>query len=218
MSTPDTRERVLDTAERLFSENGFAATSLRSITAEAGVNLAAVNYHFGSKEALVKEVFARRIRPLNQERIGLLDAAEGEAGGDPVPLERILEALVGPGLRMARDPERRAVVMRLLGRTYTEPSDDLRGILVEQFGEMKERFGAALRRTLPHLGREDFFWRLHFVIGAIAQTMADPQRLRMLSDGICDPYDVEETVTQLVQFLAAGLRAPVAAPKAGGRR
>lgn len=216
MSTPDTRERILNAAEQLFAAQGFAATSLRSITGEAGVNLAAIHYHFGSKEALIREILARRIRPLNEERLDLLGAMEAEAGDRPVPLERILEALVGPGLRMARDPKRREVVTRLLGRTYTEPSHELRMVFVEQFSEVKERFGAAFRRALPHLSAGDFFWRLHFVIGAISQTMADPKRLEMLCDGACDPYDVEETVSQLVRFLAAGLRAPPAGQPAGG--
>lgn len=215
MSTQATQERILAAAERLFADQGLAATSMRSITAAAKVNLAAVHYHFGSKEALVQEVFARRIRPLNEERLRLLDAHEASAGDGPVPLEAILEAFVAPSLSTARTPSERASITRLLGRTYTEPSDALRKIFAEQFGEIRDRFGAALRRTLPDLPPKDLFWRLHFAIGAMAQTMADPHRIESLSGGLCDPFDIEEATTQLVRFLTAGMNAPATKPGAG---
>jgi len=116
----DTKERILDAAERLFAVTGFEATSLRNITAEADVNLAAVNYHFGSKEKLTEAVFSRRLEPMNRERIALLDALEAHGGPDSRNLEAIVEAFVGPPLRMSRDPERGGpAFMRLLGKRGT---------------------------------------------------------------------------------------------------
>ena len=100
----DTKEKMLRAAESLFSEHGFTATSVRMITAEADVNLAAMHYHFGSKEKLIIELFAWRLDPLNRERLELLDQFEAEAGEEPPALERILEAFVGPPIRLSRDP------------------------------------------------------------------------------------------------------------------
>src|SRR5690349_7711707 len=105
-TSADTKTRILDAAEQLFMEHGFEATSLRSLTAAAGVNLAAVNYHFGSKEELFQAVLTRRLDPMNQERIELLERVEREAGGKPSTVEKILFAMLIPALRLARDEER----------------------------------------------------------------------------------------------------------------
>src|SRR5512134_142774 len=105
-TSADTKTRILDAAEELFMEHGFEATSLRSLTASAGVNLAAVNYHFGSKEELFQAVLTRRLDPMNLERIDLLTALEKAAAPRPVPCERILGAMLIPPLKLARDHER----------------------------------------------------------------------------------------------------------------
>src|SRR3954471_10629137 len=102
-TSPDTKTRILDAAERLFVEHGFEATSLRQLTSAAGVNLAAVNYHFGSKEELFQSVLTRRLDPMNQERIELLEKLERESGGKPVGVEKILSSMLIPALRLARD-------------------------------------------------------------------------------------------------------------------
>jgi AcrR family transcriptional regulator len=212
-----TKARILDAAERLFSEHGFAGTSVRAITAEAGVNLAAVHYHFGSKEAVIRAVFARRLEPLNEERLELLDAAEAKAGGRPVPLKTILEIFIGPVLRLRRDPAKGGTrLMRLMGRTFTESGDLILSIFREQFGPVAKRFTAALHKTLPELPSEELFWRMHFMIGAMAHTMADTFRLKMLSRGACDASDTEAVLARLVAFVAAGMRAPL--PVSGGKR
>src|ERR1051325_3683820 len=105
-TSPDTKTRILDAAESLFVEHGFEATSLRQLTAAAGVNLAAVNYHFGSKEVLFQAVLTRRLDPMNQERIELLEALEREAGAKPASCEKVLFAMLIPALRLARDEKR----------------------------------------------------------------------------------------------------------------
>lgn len=199
----DTKTRILDSAEQLFAENGFAATSLRAVTGHAKVNLAAVHYHFGSKEALVEAVFGRRLRPLNDERLELLEACEAEGGG----LDAILRALIGPALRLSRSHSD-DVVMRLLGRMYSEPGQKIQEIFTEQFREVAMRFTAALRVVLPGLPAPEFFWRVHFMIGAMAHTMVDAHRIQFLSGGMCDPSDVEGNIDRLVAFVGAGFRAP----------
>jgi len=207
--TPGTKDRILDAAEKLFADEGFTATSLRAITTEAGVNLAAVNYHFGSKDRLIEAVFERRLAPLNHERISLLDALEGS---DENPsLEGILEAFVGPPLRLHRDTDRGGpTFMRLLGRTLTEPSQAIHEIFVRQFAEIAARFTPALERALPVLPPDEVFWRMHFAIGSMAHTMCDTFRLKLLSAGRCDAgEDIDATIRRLVSFIAAGLRAPV---------
>jgi AcrR family transcriptional regulator len=213
--TPGTKDRILDAAEKLFSDQGFGETSLRAITTEADVNLAAVNYHFGTKDRLMEAVFERRLAPLNHERIALLDALE--ASDENPPLERILEAFVGPPLRLHRDIDRGGpIFMRLLGRTLTEPSQAVIEIVVRQFAEIAARFTPALERALPFLPPDEVFWRMHFAIGAMAHTMCDSFRLKVISAGRCNAgEDIDATIRRLVSFIAAGLRAPVSTDTRG---
>ena len=206
-----TKERILDTAERLFAAQGYAATSLRGIIAEAGVNLAAVHYHFHSKEALLEAVILRRSVPANLERLALLDRFEKEAGADPPALEKVIEAFVAPTLQMSRDPEGGSMVfMRLLGRLHAE-GDLLPRILTSQFGDVLQRFGGALRAALPDLPPEELFWRLNLAIGALAQTLRGGSKdLAKISD-LSVSFNSETALDRLVAFLSAGFRAPVPA-------
>lgn len=204
-----TKDRILDTAERLFADRGFADTSLRNITADAGANLAAVNYHFQSKDSLIQAVFARRLGPLNAERLAMLDACEASAGEGPPPLEGILRAFLEPVFNVGNPHG--STFGRLLGRMYLDPGDLFERIFREQFGAARVRFVAAFRRALPELPPEELFWRVHFLIGALAHTMAGLHHLKVISDGLCDPSDSEATVERLISFLAAGFRSPVPA-------
>lgn len=209
-----TGQRILDAAERLFAERGFAATSLRAITAAAQVNLAAVNYHFRSKEALLEAVFARRLEPLNRQRLEILDRAQARAGRRSPPLEEIIEAFLGPALRLRRDLAHSGTsFQRLMGRIYAEPGEHMQVILGAQFAEVVERFRPAFKRALPHLPPADLYWRIHFMIGAMAHTMAGTHILGLFAGDRCDPSDVEGTIRRLVAFLAAGLRAPARAAR-----
>lgn len=204
-----TKERILDTAERLFADHGYAATSLRSIIAEAGVNLAAVHYHFHSKEALLEAVILRRSGPANIERLALLDRFEKEAGGNPVPLEKVIEAFVAPTVQMSRDAKSGSMIfMRLLGRLHAE-GELLPRIITSQFGDVLKRFGAALRAALPDLPPEELFWRLNLAIGALAQTLRGGSKdLETIAD-LSFSLDSEAALERLVSFLCAGFRAPV---------
>jgi len=216
MNEPDTRERLLDAAQKLFVERGIDATSLRSITTEAGANLASVNYHFGSKDALTQAVFARHLKPLNQERIQLLNALEQKSGQTPLPLEAILEAFFKPAFEMMKNRKPREFVC-LLGRLFTE-SSELKMIIFSQFQEVQQRFFAALQRTLPDLPIEELTWRAHFMIGAMAHTFAVPEKLSIPSSK--EIYDTTDAhiMHRLITFAAAGLRAPVSSPSHGAHR
>ncbi len=210
MKQKDTKTVILDAAEQLFAVQGPNATSLRQVIAKAKVNLAAIHYHFGSKESLMQAVLSRRLVPLNAERLALLETYEHKSGERAVSLPKVLEALVGPALRLSRDPKRGGTIfMRLLGRCVLEPDKTIQTMLNHQFHYVLERFTPALQRALPDLPPVDFFWRIHFLVGSMAHTMADSERLRSISGGLCDPNDTEGTIRRLVTFLAGGLRAKV---------
>jgi len=206
-----TQDRILDAAEALFMEHGFEATSLRAITAAASVNLAAVNYHFGSKEELFEAVLRRRLDPMNQRRVALLDQLERDAGGAAPECERILAALFLPALELARD--RRvggANFLRLLGRAYADPAPFIRKFLSAQYATMIARFKAAFGRALPHLPTKELSWRLHFIMGALSYTLAGTDALKLIAE--LNPRETTNDAVlleRLAPFLLAGLKAPL---------
>ncbi len=206
----DTKTRILEAAERLFLQHGFASTSMRLITAEAEVNLAAVNYHFGSKDALIEAVFTRRLGPLNRQRLGQLDRLEMLAEGKPLKLESIVEAFIGSAFLGEGKPDEGALVFaQLLGRAYNETSSGVRDILYVQNKEVIKRFKAALGRALPHLSPEELVWRMHFVFGSISYTQSGTDALRLVAKyELSDGSYPRTVVKRLLPFLCAGLQAP----------
>src|SRR5215470_259375 len=209
-TSADTKTRILDAAEALFTEHGFEATSLRQLTTAAGVNLAAVHYHFGSKEELFQTVLTRRLDPLNAERIKLLERVEREAAGRPLSCEKVLFAMLIPALRLARDEKRGGKnFLRLLGRAYADPAPFIRHLLHAQYTEMIGRYKEAFLRALPHLTRQELTWRLHFVMGALSYTLAGTDALKLFAQVTAvDKYDDELLLQRLAPFLVAGLKAP----------
>jgi len=206
-TTQGTKERILDTAEALFARHGFASTSVRTVTRQAEVNLASVSYHFGSKDALIRAVLARRIEPLNRERITRLDRVER----DGVSLERVLSAFVAPALELSQDASRGGERFReLLGRSMAEPSDTLRDFIHSLYADVLGRYKAALAAVLPELPEIELDWRLHFLIGVLAYTLAGTDVMRLLADRrACDPRDPRAALDRMIPFLAAGFRAPL---------
>ena len=206
-----TKERILDAAEGLFVVHGFEATSLRTITAAAGVNLAAVNYHFGTKEELFQAVLTRRLDPMNQERVEILTRLEGKAAPEALSCDRILMALFVPALRLARDPERGGKnFLRLLGRAYADPAPFIRQFLSEQYAVMIARFKAAFGRALPDLPKKELSWRLHFIMGALSYTLAGTDAHKIISELSPRETDNDEILLRrLAPFLLAGLNAPL---------
>jgi AcrR family transcriptional regulator len=206
----DTKEHILDAAESLIAEKGIDAVSLRAITTAANVSLAAVNYHFGSKNGLIEKVFERRIEPLNRRRLELLDKLEAAAGDGPLPLEDVLRALIGPAIRLYQGDERTRRFMRVCAKIYSEPAEGLTKIFDDLFREILVRFNDAFDRALPEADVVERAWSLHFTAGAMIHTMLDSERIRRYSQGVCDPSDSEGVIERMVRFAAAGMRAAVA--------
>lgn len=201
----DTRTRLLDAAEKLFGENGIGATSLRAITAEAGANLASIHYHFGSKDVLLVEVFARRIEPINAERLRRLDATLADAPDD---LDGIVRAFVSPALELLHRPDLGgANITHLMGRLYSEPIE-VKFKILHMFEEVASRFTRAIGQCLPHLSPAELFWRFHYMVGAMAFIMVSSDIVEARSRGMDLNCSVDDSVARLVRFIAGGLRAP----------
>ena len=217
----DTRERILDAAERLFMAHGYEGTSMRQITGDAAVNLAAVNYHFGSKESLMQEVFRRRLDWLNEERLRVLDEMERAAAGKPLKPSQIVDGFFGTLLRLADDDRRGGIVfLRLLGRTHAEPSEFIRAFLADEYAGVIERYQQALFRALPDVPRAEIVWRFHFMLGATSYAIAGTDALRLVADWKIEEADTvdrnDRLVPRLMSFLLGGLRAPLPQFKAAG--
>lgn len=212
MATSKTKNRILDAAENLFARDGFDATSLRNVTAEGGVNIAAVNYHFGSKENLIEAVFARRLTPVNDERLRLLAERQKAADSEPLQVEEIMAMFIGPIFRLAaQSPDTSAAFMQLIGRLHAESDHHLREIVYRQFTRVVERYIAALEAALPHLDADELYARFHCAIGAMAAALAAPQRLSTLSQGRVQGEYSATSFKQLIAFVSAGFQAPATA-------
>ena len=215
---PSTRQRLMEASGQLFADHGWKAVSIRAIAAAADVNVAALNYHFGSKEQLLTEIFAALAKPIVEERMRLL--AEIERSGETPPLEAILEAFLRPALAVGSDRQfgRRAFV-KLRARLATESEAFSRKILASTFDESSNAFLTALERALPEISRADLESRFHLMLGAMFYTMADPGRIQSLTHGRCDPSRIEDALRHTIPFLAAGFRsAPAFVPSIKPRK
>lgn len=199
-----TRERILGAAETLFARHGFAGASLRQVTAAANVNLAAVNYHFGSKDNLIEEVFRRRLDDLNARRLAALESALER---DPPRLEDVLGAFIRPALEVSLDQAGGHAFMRVLARAFAEHDERLRKFLAENYGHVLREFANAFARLLPHLDKEELFWRLDFITGALTHSMADFGPIKRRSP-VSGEAHRERAAEHLIRFAAAGLTAP----------
>jgi AcrR family transcriptional regulator len=199
----DKKQKILDTAERMIAEQGYAATSLRHIIAKAGVNLAAIHYHFGSKEELLDEIILRKADPVNQERLLRLDKIEQQAGAGPPSVEKVLEAFLMP---MAEAADRTPQFVPFMGRLMAEGL--LPALAQRHFQVVTMRLLAALRRALPDLPDEEFAWRMHFMSGTLAYTMCGASHFPNLGFG---EGGFHSRIGRLITFLSAGFRAPATA-------
>jgi AcrR family transcriptional regulator len=212
MPSDQTRSAILAAAERLYAERGFSDVTLRDIVAEANVNLAAVNYHFGSKDELIAELFVTRSLALNRERLKELKAAE-EQGGGRAPIEAILRALVGPALRGCLGPEnQRSASARFMIRASIESVPPIRRIKTREVDHLR-KFAAAMRRSLPDRGDAELYWGLHFALAMSHHTIRESERLLRLSDGKCDLDDVDGVIERVVSVAAMALTAGTSAAK-----
>lgn len=192
-----TRDRILDAAETLFIEHGFAGTSVRAIATEAGVNLAATNYHFGSKKGLFSAVFQRRVQPINEERLQRLSRLQKEVqvGKRKLTVRLVLECFFEP-LRHV-DPG----IPALVGRMHGEPASLTRPILEEAFLEVAGAFHGALRQVLPELSHEELRWRFHFMIGSMIHLLQ--MHAPLGSESTHDTFT--SGVPRLINFVQAGM-------------
>ena len=207
MDQQDTKTLILDAAEVLFGEHGFDGTSLRKLTSTAGVNLAAVNYHFRSKEGLLDALFARRLEPMNRQRLDLLDQIQQEYGDQPWPLDKVVHALVWPPLKLWHDREGGGDrFLRLLGRIHSEPSPQVRSLFERYFAEIERRFTEAFARCLPNSSAPVHLWGGIFTIGAMAHSMCMGEQLAPRYPALNDE-SAEVLCHRLVTYATAGIRA-----------
>jgi AcrR family transcriptional regulator len=203
-STKDTRARILDVAEELFGEEGFDRVSIRDITKKAEVNLAAINYHFGSKEDLIAAIFERRVVPVNKARLKALNTAQ-ESGKKPPGLEAILEAFIRPTVESSfGTPKGGKAFSKLFGRCLSEPSPEIERLLKRQFEPLIERLDAALMKAMPNLSRSEIFWCMKFTFGALHHWHLTKDKFL---PAWLEEVDVEEQIQKLIAFAAAGFRA-----------
>ncbi len=213
MASDHTRSAILAAAERLYADRGFGDVTLRDIVAEANVNLAAVNYHFGSKDELIAELFVTRSIQTNRERLNELKAAE-EKGGGRASIDEILRALVGPTLRGCLGPDREgSTAARFMIRASIESVPPIRRIKNREIDHLR-KFAGAMRRALPDRDEAELYWGLHFALSMAHHTIREKERLAKLSEGKCDLNDVQ-AITDRVVSVAVMALAP--ASKAASR-
>src|SRR6516225_7105424 len=206
MPSDQTRGAILAAAERLYADRGFGDVTLRDIVAAANVNLAAVNYHFGSKDELIAELFVTRSLALNRERLRELRAAE-ERGGGHADISDILRALVGPTLRGCLGPDnQRSTAARFMIRASIESVPPIRRIKNREIDHLRKFIGA-MRRSLPDRSDVDIYWGLNFALAMAHHTIRESERLTKLSEGKCDLDDVEDVVQRVVSVATMALTA-----------
>lgn len=211
-----TRERLLAAAEQLFASRGFDGTSTRALVEEAGVDIAMIVYHFGSKLGLYREILLRRAERVNEVRLAELDAVLGAREQGTPDLAAVVRALVGTNIRLRTDPSLGGLpVARLFARELIDPDQAGRHTIAEMFGKAAQRFIAAIGLALPHASQESIYWAYHFAISAMVQTMANVSTLEDLSGGVCDMSDSERVIDHLVPFVVEGIKGCVAAHDAG---
>lgn len=209
----DTKTRILDAAEELFIDVGYEGMSLRQITSAAEVNLAAVNYHFGGKEALIQAVLSRRLDQLNTDRLELLSSFETAKGAE-LTTEHVLVAMFLPALRMAGNKELGGQrFLRFIGRAYTDVSPVVKDFTAVHYVASLGRFFEAFQRTLPHLPRAELGFRLHFAMGALSSVLSGGNTNRLLQD-FTQGYAEDELIIigRLASLMVAALKAPLPGP------
>ena len=211
-SASGVRERLLDAAELLFAELGYAACTFRAISAQSGINQGLLHYYFTSKQNLFTEVFLRRAHVIAARRVALLDAAEAHWGGGHVPLETLVRHFLTPALEMAQQGEGGRAFVRIHSQLRGEAGDLGLALRRQAFGASTERYVSALCAACPHLSAEAVYWRFNFMVGSYLVVSSQAGRLEDYSGGACAANNMQAALDQLVPFAIAGfLAAPPAA-------
>jgi AcrR family transcriptional regulator len=211
-----TRARILSVAERLFSEHGIDGVSMRTLAARSKANLAAVHYHFGSKDALFEEMFARRARVITEKRLRMLSECRRDPTRPPL-VNQILEAFLRPVLEDDREGGGRAYA-RIRIRLAAERSARARNWPSRFFDDSSHRFLDALADALPHLPAEELYCRFNIMLGAMYFTIANPARIEYLSKGLVDMSDEERKICYLVDFFGCAFSADPLTLKSSRKR
>ena len=208
MSQSITVDKILDAAEILFAEKGFSETSLRMITSKAGVNLAAVNYHFGSKNALIQAVFSRFLSPLAVlVEEGFVENGWHDNADHNPPLEDVLALYTQSLLKIpTRHPNGVSIFMRLMGLAYTQSQGHLRLYLEKEYSKIFRMFMSYIKQSTPELTPAERFWRIQFTMGSIAFTMSSIQPLTEIFEDSKDAHaKPEQVIAYLVPYLLGGM-------------
>ncbi|MDH3393475.1 MAG: TetR/AcrR family transcriptional regulator [Desulfobulbaceae bacterium] len=210
MEPKETKTRILDAAEHLFAEKGYHGTSLRMITTEAKANLAAVNYHFGNKEALIEAVIERRLLPLNQLRRKRLEAVLTEARSrDAAPdVHQTLAAFIEPTLSFRNSGPGAKDFIALVARALADPNDTAREVFINQITPIFGLLHQCLAEALPDIDPKTLYWRLHFTIGSLTHIMHNLDKLSIPAEMQPGDNDFREITTNLLSFLTAGMGTP----------
>ena len=202
----ESKTRILDIAERLFSENSFASVSIRNVTSLAHVNLSAVNYYFGSKKDLFHEVYIRRATEMNHERLLLLNdfSSLAEKENRNVTVKELVYALITPPIIWLYDKEQGlSVYIKFLARAYLEKASDMSHVLKEEV-DIFDIFIPYFNKSYPDLELNDLYWRIHFTMGAMHHTINHIDRIGLLSNGKCKAENWEKTRDRIVDFCSKG--------------
>ena len=209
MTVPESgsKRKLLDAAEQLFADRGFEAVSVRDITQLAKTNVAAVNYHFGSRDSLLTLVMIRYMSPVNEERLVRLDAAERKGSGKVAPLEEIIDALVRPLVSQVRKSElSERLFYKLIGRIFAQQEDGLPPQIEDQLRHVFDRFTRAFAKALPTVATDDLVWRIHLMAGGMIHLLTHQDVLQRLTNGASGAPTMEASLGRFIRFAAAGLR------------
>lgn len=205
------KRKLLDAAEQLFAEKGFEAVSVRDITQLAKTNVAAVNYHFGSRDELLALVMMRYMNPVTEERLARLESVEKNWSGKSPPIEEILDAFVRPLATQVRKSELdERVFYKLVGRIFAQQGDGMPAFIEEQLRQVVERFAKAFGKALPTVPVEELVWRMHFVAGGMIHMLIHQDMLQRITNGTAGAPTMEVTLSRFIRFAANGLREGVA--------
>lgn len=207
---PNLPERILDMAEEMFGRYGFGGTTTRAIARRAGVNVGQLHYYFDSKRAIFEAVVGRIGREVTERRRMLLNDAAARHEGGAVPLHVLVDSLVRPLLLPQASADRQRASLQLHARLFTDPDETANSVRAGIYDETNALYVAAIRRSLPQIPADTLSWRYYFMMGSYVWTLLQPGRLEAISEGRCDPADMESAVREIVPFLCAGLSAPVA--------
>lgn len=201
-----TKDKILNAAERLFAEQGFEHTSLRQITSVADVNLASVNYHFGSKKALIQAVMERYHAAFMPELDARLEQMEAQGVSNT---EQVLNCFVEPLLSLQKiSVNGTSIYLSLLGHAYSEIQGHLRRFTMHHFGHVVQRFLRCIQQANPHLNPATLFWRLHFTLGATVFVQVSGQALSEIAEAdFGEQASAQDMIGKLIPFLAAGIGA-----------